>query len=810
MIVGVNTPTIFLYLICYNEPMSKKFEKRTVLLDSHAIIHRAYHAMPEFTTRNGTPTGGLYGVCTMLIKIIDELKPDYIIACYDLPKPTFRHAAYDDYKGGRKESDDALKEQLTTSRDIFEAFGIPIYELEGYEADDILGTIAEQLKQDPKHEVIIASGDMDTLQLVEGDQVKIFTPKKSINDAMMYNESAVVDRYGFGSDLIPDYKGLAGDASDNIKGIAGIGAKTATNLITSYGTVEQIIAAVEKDSEAVIQSGVTRRMVGLVRDGAEDALFSKELATIKRDVPIVYTIPQQEFKAGIDLASAGEIFRRYEFRTMVQRLQKVLGIKDTAQESLLSDSSDIDPDQLERAKLGVYLLNPVVADPTLDDVLRYGEDFDTAYSEIQKDITSQNLDFVWNDIECATIDAVQTMNQTGFMIDQKRLNALSKKFHKKIDILEKSIHKDAGEEFNIKSTQQMSRILFDVLGLPTKGIKKTPKGVLSTKESELQKIIDEHPIIKSVLEYRELTKLTSTYLDNIQPMINTETGRLYSTFVPTGTTTGRMSSRDPNLQNIPVGGDYGKEIRTMFVPAPGYILLACDYSQIELRMAAQLSGDEKFIDYFKQNRDIHTAVALEIFGTEDTGTRRKAKAINFGILYGMGANALRVSIGAEEHSLAEAREYLDAYFDRFPTLAGYLESTKQFARDNGYTTTLFGRRRNFAEITSKIPFIRAAAERMAINAPIQGTATADVIKLALRDVYEYIQTNKLSDDIHIVAQVHDELVFEIKESELKKHQSQLVDIMEQVLDKYAPQVKAKPLVSLKVDANTGTNWAETK
>lgn len=790
--------------------MTNKFSKRTVLLDAHAIIHRAYHAMPEFTTRDGTPTGGLYGVCTMLIKIIDELRPDYIAACYDLPKPTFRHAAYDDYKGGRKESDEALKEQLQSSRDIFAAFHIPIYEMEGYEADDILGTIAEQVKTDPKHEIIIATGDMDTLQLVEGDQVKIFTPKKSINDTMMYDEEAVVSRYGFVSDLIPDYKGLAGDPSDNIKGIAGIGAKTATNLIIQYGTVENIIAAVKKNEQAVIDKGVTKRMVGLVRDGSEDALFSKELATIKRDVPITYTIPDHLFRDGIDLSVAGEIFRKYEFRTMLDRLQKVLGIKDSAQESLLSDASNIDPTKLAQAKLGVYLLNPVIADPTLDDILRYGEDFSDAYSEIQKDITEHDLDFVWKEIECATITAVETMNQTGFTIDQKQLKSLSKKFHTKIDKLEKTIFKHAGEEFNIKSTQQLSRILFDVLDLPTKGIKKTPKGVLSTKESELHKLYGEHPIIQSILEYRELTKLTSTYLDNILPMIDKETGRLYSTFLPTGTVTGRMASRDPNLQNIPVGGDYGKEIRTMFVPQDGYTLLACDYSQIELRMAAQLSRDEKFLDYFKSGRDIHSAVAQEIFGEETLENRRKAKVINFGILYGMGANALRINLGVEEYTLAQAREYLDQYFERFPTLARYLESTKQFAREHKYTQTLFGRKRYFADIDSKIPFIRASAERMAINAPIQGTATADVIKLALRDVYKYIDTNNLHNDIHILAQVHDELVFEIKSSQLPKHQKQIVSIMEEVLDKYGPLVKEKPLVSLKVDSNTGINWAETK
>jgi len=788
-----------------------QYSTRTVLLDAHAIIHRAYHAMPDFATRDGKPTGGLYGVCTMLIKIIDELKPDYVVACYDLPKPTFRHVAYDDYKGGRKESDDSLKEQLQTSRDIFDAFNIPIYELEGYEADDLLGTIAEQLKVDKDHEIIIASGDMDTMQLIDTNQVQVYTLKKGITNTILYDEDAVVERYGFGSDLIADYKGLAGDSSDNIKGVKGIGAKTATNLIQSFGTVEDIYASLHKDEQLLINAGVTKRMVGLLQESEEDALFSKELATIKCDVPVTYQIPEHNFYDGINLADAGELFRKLEFRTMLTKLKSTLGIKEEKkQDSLFADESDVDAYDLACAKLGVWLLNPVISEPSLDDVLRYGEDFSTAYSEIQKDITSQDLDFVWKEIECASIDAVETMNHNGFLIDQKQLNSLSKKFHKKIDVLETSIYKHAGEEFNIKSTQQLSRILFEVMQLPTKGIKKTPKGVLSTKESELEKLRSEHAIIEDILSYRELTKLTSTYLDNIKPMIDKETGRLFATFVPTGTATGRMSSRDPNLQNIPVSGEYGKTIRTIFVPEPGYTLVACDYSQIELRMAAELSRDATFIETFVSGDDIHTRVAKEMFGEETNENRRKAKVINFGILYGMGANALRGNLGVEDHTLDQARTYLEQYFTQFPTLAGYLESTKEFARDNGYTKTLFGRRRNFSEINSKVPFIRASAERMAINAPIQGTATADIIKLALRDTHGYITENKLQSEVKILAQVHDELVFEIKDSCVEKHSLSIQKIMESVLEKYAQDIKHEVQVPLVVEINTGSNWAETK
>lgn len=790
--------------------MSKQFSTRTVLLDAHAIIHRAYHAMPEFTTRDGTPTGGLYGVCTMLIKIIEDLKPDHIIACYDLPKPTFRHAAYKEYKDGRAESADNLKEQLQTSRDIFHAFSIPIYEMEGYEADDILGTIAETLKKDPAHEIIIASGDMDTMQLIDGDQVKVYTLKKGINDTIMYDESAVMDRYGFDSDLIPDYKGLSGDPSDNIKGIAGIGAKTATALITQLGSIENIYTALKKDPALLTEKGITKRAISLLQDGEEDALFSKELATIHRSVPIQFSTPTDNFRGKIDLATVGELFRTLEFRTMMVRLKKVLGIKEDGQNALFADESGIDSHDLDCARLGVYVLNPVITEPTLDDVLRYGSTFDEAYSEIKKDIIEQGLDFVWKEIECSIIDAVRTMNSQGFFMDQARLKNLSLSFHKKIASLEKEICTIAGESFNIKSTQQVSHVLFDVLGLPTKGIKKTPKGLLSTKESELEKLQSAHPIIDLLLSYRELTKLTSTYIDNILPMIDPQTGRLHTTFVSAGTTTGRMSSRDPNLQNIPTSGEYGKEIRTAFIPSPGYTMLAIDYSQIELRMAAQLSGDEKMLTIFKEGHDIHSAVAMELFGRKNAENRRRAKVINFGILYGMGINALRKNLGATENTLDDARTYLAKYFDQFPTLATYLETTKQFARDNGYTKTLFGRRRNFADINSTIPFVRASAERMAINAPIQGTATADIIKLALRDVWSYITERNAQDDIHILAQVHDELVFEITTDTMDRHRTEITHIMESVLEKYAPQVGATARVPLIVESHIGSNWAETK
>lgn len=789
--------------------MSKKttYTKRTVLLDAHAIIHRAYHALPDFTTRDGSPTGGLYGVCTMLLKIIEELSPDYIIACYDLPEPTFRHAAYEEYKGTRSKSEDALVAQLETSRDIFRGFDIPIYEHAGYEADDILGTLSRQISQEADHQIIIASGDLDTLQLVDGDQVQVYTLKKGITDTILYNEAAVQDRYGFDSDLIPDYKGLAGDSSDNIKGVPGIGDKTARTLITRFGTIEHILETLKANPEQFTEIKITPRIQNLLIEHEEDALFSKELATIHTQVPITYSPLGHTLVEGIDLAKVGDLFRKLEFRTLITRLQKILGLEDNTARAY---DESIDPRELTQAQLGAYLLNPTISEPTLDDVLRYGDDFKAAHTEIKQEIKKNKLEFVWREIECAIIDAVETMNATGLQIDTARLDDLSKEFHARETKLQQQIYAHAGDEFNIKSTKQLSRILFEVLELPTKGIKKTPTGNISTKESELAKLAGEHPIIDEILEYRELVKLTSTYLDNIKPLIDKDTGRLHTTFVQTGTTTGRMSSRDPNLQNIPTGGTYGKEIRTMFVPQDGFALLSCDYSQIELRIAAELSRDEKLLQFFREGRDIHSAVAQEMFGEESAENRRKAKVINFGILYGMGTRALRINLGADEYSAQDAEEYLAKYFERFPTLSSYLESSKEYARKHKYSRTLFGRLRYFSDIDSTVPFIRASAERMAINAPIQGTATADVIKLALRDVYEYLQENHLLTQVHILAQVHDELIFEIDKSIIDEQEAQIKSIMEQILDKYAPQVGVDPQISLVVESHQGTTWAAVK
>lgn len=786
--------------------------KKIVLLDSHAIIHRAYHAMPDFSTRDGIPTGGLFGVCTILISTIAELKPDYIIACYDLPGGTFRHEAYDDYKAGRKAADDELVSQIIKSRDIFTAFGIPIYEKEGFEADDVLGTLAEILKKDPENNIVIASGDHDTMQLIDDDQVQVLTPKKGLS-VTMYNEQAVVDRYGFGSDFIPDYKGLAGDPSDNIKGIKGIGAKTATNIIQSFGTLQDMYEVLEKDEQKILDAGITPRMVGLLRDGEEDALFSKELATIKRDVEINFELPDGTFVDKLDVKALAELFKELEFRTMLVRLESALGISKSSEQLSVTEQLDmehVDPNETIRARMAVHLLNPSISDPSVNDVMKYGStgEFSEAEKTILEDIEGLELGYVLDTIETPLYPIVQSMNDVGFLMDKKLLEKKSKFFNKKITELEGQIHELAGGEFNIKSTKQLSEVLFEQLEIPSKGLKKTPKGVVSTAESELDKISDEHEVIGLILQYRELTKLTSTYIDNIIPLI-ADDGRLRTTFMQVGTVTGRMSSKDPNLQNIPTGGTYGNEIRGVFIASPGTKLVSYDYSQVELRAAAMLSGDSKLVEIFKNNEDVHTRVAKEMFGEETPDGRRKAKVINFGILYGMGANALRKNLGEENTTTDEAREYLNMYFDRFSGLAAYLEKVKEFVRENGYSETLYGRKRFFPKINSKVPFIRAMEERMAINAPIQGTATADIIKLSMIDVQDFIVKNKLEKTVKMLAQVHDELIFEIDEKGVDVVGPQIQKVMESVLENHTPP-KEFVSVPLKVGFNYGDRWSELK
>lgn len=787
--------------------MKNNKHKKIILLDMHAIIHRAYHALPDFSTSTGEPTGALYGLSNMVLSIVQTFSPDYIIACYDLPGGTFRTEASATYKAHRKKGDDELIHQIERSRELMDAFAIPYYEKKGFEADDLLGTLAETLKQEKENEVIIASGDMDTLQLVDDKRVQVFTLKRGITDTILYDEAAVVARFGFVPKLLPDFKGLRGDPSDNIIGISGIGEKTATTLVTKFGTIENLYTELKKGDEAFRKIGITPRIIGLLRDGEEEALFSKTLATIVRTVPITFSLPEKTWRESFDLSVALKKCKELEFKTLGVRFQNLFEGHAPAEEEVKEEQTS--PLEEKKLVVALWLLDSEKTNASMSDVYAYTRTARLADAEkkIYDMLREKGLEEIFQKIELPLISITEAMTKRGVLLDTKYLATLSTKYHKALKKLETNIFRLAGEEFNIKSPKQLSEILFTKLGLPTQGIKKSATGGYSTDIGTLEKLESLHTIIPLVMEYRELQKLLSTYIDVLPGLVHDD-GKLHAEFLQNGTTTGRFSSNNPNLQNIPVKTETGKAIRNAFVATPGYKLVSLDYSQIELRIAALLSGDEYLTKAFQEGKDIHTAVAMKVFGvTEECVSRemrRVAKIINFGILYGMGVLALKKNIGGTKE---EAQKFYDEYFENFQSIGRYLESTKEFVRKHGYTETLFKRRRYFSGIRSSIPFIRAMAERMAINAPIQGTS-ADIIKIAMILIHEeFARTGDLEKAFPIL-QIHDELVFEVPEKDVDTVVPRIQKIMEEVLEKSF--LKYKSPIPLVVHASVGDTFGDLK
>jgi len=780
--------------------MAKSKTKKTlVLLDVHAILHRAYHALPEFESSRGEPTGALYGLCTMIIKLVKDLKPDYIIACYDLPEPTVRHEVYGEYKAGRKKIEDNLVQQLERSKDVFTAMNVPMYSSPGFEADDMLGTIVKFLEKNPEIDIVIASGDMDTMQLINDDRVRVYTLKKGIKDTIIYNEKAVLERWGFGPKFLTDYKGLRGDPSDNIVGIAGIGEKTAEELIQKFGSIEDIYKKLKKDEEVFLKAGIKKRIVELLKAGEEEALFSKMLATIRTDAPIHFVLPEKVWREDIDMKKVESLFVQFEFRTLAQKFAESLSL--TMSEKPTTDAS---PEDIFETGLLLWVVDSNKTSPTLDDILSFTrtETLVDARKSLEKTITEQSLGFVVEKVEKPLIPIIKSMKEVGIKIDTERLNKLSKKYHTELVSLEKKIWKIVGEEFNISSPKQLGEMLFVKMGLKAKNQKKTASGGFSTKESELEKLKEEHPIAGLVLEYRELSKLLGTYIDTIPTQVDKD-HRLHADFLQTGTTTGRMGCANPNLQNIPNKTELGREIRKSFITEKGWRLVSFDYSQIELRIAAFLSGDEKLIEIFRTGQDVHTAVASEVFGVEPKDVtkemRIRAKTINFGVMYGMGVTALQKNIGTNRE---EAQQFLDGYFNKFYGLAEYLEKVKRETAQKGFTETFFGRRRYFPDINSRLPFMKASAERMAINAPIQGTG-ADITKLAMIGIDDFLTSKNLKQEVKLLLQVHDELVYEVKENIVDSVVPEIKKIMENVID---PK-KIHGIVCV-ANASVGNNWVE--
>jgi DNA polymerase-1 len=806
----------------------KTKNKKLILLDSHAIIHRAYHALPEFSNSRGEPTGAIYGLATMLFKIITELKPDYIVACYDLPKKTFRHVAYEDYKGKRAKADEALVAQLISSRDFFKALSIPMYECEGFEADDLLGTIVEKNKDNKDLEIVIASGDMDTLQLVEGDRVFVYTLKKGINDTILYDEEKVKARFSFAPIFLPDYKGLRGDPSDNIIGIKGIGEKTASILIGEYGSVEKLYEVLKKDEDKIKKLGITDRVLNLLKEGEDEAIFSKTLATIRRDAPISFKLPDDKWTDEVKKENVAKFFRDMEFKSLQNRFLNILDGNngDVKENSSVNDSTNTkelgeikniktlfnkeETESIKKIQIAFWLLNSEKANTDIQEILETenNQNLDEVLKNLEKRIEKEKLDYVYKNIELPIISIIEEMEKNGILVDLAYLKSLAKSYHHDLSQLEKEIWNIAGMEFNINSPKQMGDVLFSKMNLPLKGLKKSAGGAISTRESELEKLREVNPIIGKILEYRELQKLLSTYIDTMGELVGKD-GRLHATFLQAGTTTGRFSSNNPNLQNIPVKTERGKNIRNAFIAPSGYSLVSFDYSQIELRVAALMSQDSYFLDVFKEGKDIHTAVAMKVFKVEEKDVtaemRRRAKVINFGILYGMGVNALKQNLGTDRK---EAQIFYDNYFAQFPTIGAYLDSIKYFAKKNGYTETLFGRKRYFPGIKSPVPFIKAMAERMAVNAPIQGTATADIIKIGMKRVDEELIKADLKKYTRLILQVHDELIYEIKEEKV----GIVCPIIEKAMKNVIPGEFLENIepVPLQVSCDVGPNWGALK
>ncbi len=724
--------------------------EKLVIIDSHALIHRAYHALPVLTSPGGQPVQAVYGFASVLMRVLKELKPQYVVAAFDMAGPTFRHKEFKDYKAQRPVTDDALINQFPLVKELVAVFNIPVLECQGYEADDVIGTVVEKLKNKKNLEKIIVTGDLDSLQLIDDENVKVYTLKKGVNDTVIYDAAAIKARFdGLGAAQMADFKGLKGDPSDNIPGVPGIGEKTAITLLKEYGSLEGLYQNLNK---LKAQSPKLFEKLSVNKD---QAFLSKKLAIIKRDVPIDFDI----IAASFDLAEDEKIkklFFRFGFKSLINRLND---LKGGGKKSVPEQTQLIGDELEEYYKKGIFSEKIYILEKEVRPVLRKVE-------------------------------------RTGILLDVNILKTLAAKIAAELTQIKQEVFRQAGQEFNINSTQELGRIIFEKLNLGGKRIKKTKTGAYATDAEELEKLKDTHPIFPLLLRWRELSKLQSTYVEALPRLVSPRDGRLHTTFKQLGAVTGRLASENPNLQNIPTKGEYGLEIRRAFTAPAGWLILAADYSQIELRVAAALSGDEKMIETFKRGEDIHTRTAAEIFNVPaDKVTkemRREAKTLNFGVLYGMGARAFAQSSG---FSLSQAQEFIREYEADFSGLSKFIKDIKNKARAQGYVETLWGRKR-YIDLNSPNPGFRAAAEREAVNMPIQGTATGDIVKAAMVELDKKIGSKK---DIKMILQVHDELVFEVAAEAVKKYAPIIKEVMENVV---------KLAVPIVAEVETGPSWGD--
>lgn len=899
----------------------EKQRKKLVLIDGNAIVHRAYHALPPLTNKKGELLNAVYGFTSVLLKVINELKPDYILVSFDLKGKTFRHEEYKEYKATRVKAPDELYHQFDRVKEIVRAFNVPIYEKEGFEADDVIGTMARQAEEiDGDLYNTIVTGDLDTLQLVS-PRTEVYALRRGMSDVTIYDEKAVEERYGgLKPGQMIDYKGLCGDQSDNIPGVKGIGEKTAINLIKEFGSIENIYKSIGEVKGAAKEK---------LERGKMNALMSKKLATIVRDVPVKLNL-EEAVTHEFDRKKVTDLFQELNFFSLVKRIPENLAVNHTgiAIESLqagevkdfkfelisdekldnffnlikkqkeiaifinsngdkfyncnvsgiaicykkgragyiensklktqnsklkeiLEDSKinkigynlKFDIEILEKTgielkggiwdvMLAAYVLNPgskielenlVLAElgeeipeenkkgqlglqietpeqvaekvcRKADYIFKLKEIYEKKIGEISKEQGKNNLESVFLNIEMPLVKILAQMETAGVAFNPVIFSGISEKIEKRIYRLEEKIYTLAGMSFNINSPRQLAEVLFEKLKLPTGDIKKGKTGY-STASGELFKLRKEHRIIEKIEEYRELFKLKTTYLDTLPTLVD-ENSRIHTDFNQAVTATGRLSSSNPNLQNIPIKTELGQLLRNAFVSEAGWSLISADYSQIDLRVVAHVSNDQNMIEAFRKGEDIHRATAALInkvpLSQVTEKMRSRAKALNFGIIYGMSVFGFSERTGIDRD---EAKEFINAYMEKFSGVAKYMKGTKEFAKKNLYVETQFGRRRYIPEINSPNFQLANAGERMAINMPIQGMA-ADIMKLAMIKIHEEFRNNP---NVRMVLQVHDEIILEAKEEIADEVAKKTKEIMENVYKLKAP---------LLVEVGVGKSWGE--
>ncbi len=868
--------------------------EKLLILDSNALLNRAFYAIPELTNSEGIHTNAVYGFVNMLFKMKEELKPDYIVATFDKKGPTFRHKEYEEYKAGRKKMPPELAEQFPIIKEVLDLMGITKYELEGFEADDIIGSLAKYAEKN-NIEVFILTGDRDALQLAS-DNINVIITKKGVTETAKYNFKSFVDEFGVTPTQFIDVKGLMGDKSDNIPGVPGVGEKTAYKLIQTYGSIEEVLNNIDSISGKKLKENLETYR--------EQAIFSKRLATIMTDVPIDFDLEEIKNQDLYNKEGLKKFLLKLQMKSVLDKILKDDNEEDKNEDIEINYINDLNSflelsknltdkayityevqnsekySEIQLLCMNIYnnkenyyikfnelfnsdkdssclALKNIMENKELKKIIHNGKslitilnklnikiesfEFDTAiaaylinsarssydllslineylgedvkgneeeikyivnskleevYNILSEKIKEEKMEELYYEVEHPLIFVLSSMESLGFNINKNMLDDLAVKFKEEIKTTEKEIFDLAEEEFNINSPKQLGKILFEKLDLPV--IKKTKTGY-STNADVLEKLQDKHEIIPKITYYRQITKLNSTYVEGLKNVIDAD-GKIHSTFNQTVTTTGRLSSTEPNLQNIPIKYEMGREIRKVFIPDEEEdVLLSCDYSQIELRVLAELSKDENMIDAFKHHSDIHRKTASEVFRVpldEVTSLMRsRAKAVNFGIVYGISDFSLSQDLHITKK---EASEYMEIYFERYPKIKGYLDGLIKEAKDNGFVLTILNRRRFIPEIKSSNKIVKSLGERLAMNAPIQGSA-ADIIKLAMVNVYNKLNEKGL--DSKIILQVHDELILNVKKYELEEVKNIVKNEMEKVLNMNVP---------LEVDINIGSTWYEAK